>query len=161
MRGHRAMPMLLLALLAIATTTTPARSQTCTTSATTLAFGVYNGTSGAATDSVGTVSVQCQALVALSIPYTVGLSAGSSGTFANRRLRNGTNGLDYQIYSNVGRSQVWGDGTGGAPAVNGSILLTVGNLSLLSTLSAYGRIAGRQNVPGGVYTDTIQVILIY
>lgn len=151
----------LLAVLATFLASASARAQTCTASTSGLAFGTYSGPSGAASDTAGSVSVRCQGTIAIAIPFTVGLTAGSGGSIAARTLVSVANRLNYQIYTNAARTQVWGDGTGGTTQVSGSIVLTLGNLSLLNTISVYGRIAARQNVPAGSYTDAVQVVVTY
>ena len=77
--------------------------------------------------------------------YNITISAGSSGNTAQRTMRNGPAVLNYNIYSDVGRSVVW-PATGGVPGIGsgGAQLVTV-----------YGRVAASQTSAPGVYSDTL------
>src|SRR6185437_6963810 len=84
--------------------------QTCDVSAVGVNFGVYNPLSVTATTATGTVSLSCT--LGLFSSWTVGLSAGSSGSFAQRVL-GGAGSLAYNWYTSAAYSSVWGDGSGG------------------------------------------------
>lgn len=134
-------------------------AQSCSVSATAGSFGPYDPQAVAPTDTTATVTVACQGVVVLLLPYTVTLSAGSSGTVTARSLISGSYALNYQVFSNVGRTTVWGDGTGGANGVAGSILLGV--LTVTQTQTAYARIAASQRVAPGSYQDMLLLTIIY
>jgi spore coat protein U-like protein len=72
---------------------------------------------------------------------------------------NGGNSMQYNLYTNAARTQVWGDGTGGTAKVSDSQLVVVGTSQYSYT--AYGRIPALQNLGPGTYTDTITVTLNY
>jgi spore coat protein U-like protein len=120
----------------------------CNVSAIGVAFGSYNVFSSTATDITGSVSVTCNRTT----PYTIALSTGS-GTYSSRSLKNGTNVLSYNLFVDVTRLTIWGDGSGGTQTVSGS--------STNATFTVYGRIAARQNVKVGAYTDSITVTVTY
>lgn len=124
---------------------------TCIVAATPLAFGNYDA-SGADTDATNTVTVTCTS----GTSYDVGLDAGggSGATVATRKMTSGANTLDYTLYSDAGRTTVWGD-TVGTDTVNA----TAGVLPTAHTV--YGRIPSGQYVPTGLYTDTINVTVTY
>jgi spore coat protein U-like protein len=115
-------------------------------------FGAYNALTPTPVDSTGSVTLQCA-------PSTknirVDLSAGSSGTYAGRTLRNGANTMLYNLYRDATLTSVWGDGTGGTS------FLFIGNWSggphTPQTHVIYGRIPALQDVAAGSYTDTIVV----
>jgi spore coat protein U-like protein len=136
----------------------PSSLCSCTVTATGVSFGAYNPLSTAARDSTGSVRVRCTLLVALPGSFTVDLNAGASGTYANRTLRSGASSLNYNLFTDLARTQIWGNGAGGSVRVthNFSNLLVVDR-----TFTAYGRIAARQNVRAGSYSDTITVTVTY
>jgi spore coat protein U-like protein len=147
-------------LLACSSSQAYALLQSCSVSATALSFGTYDPSSGTARDSTGTVTVTCTALIlGLSASWDILLSTGSSGSFTPRRLFSGGNSLQYNLYISAGRTQVWGDTTGGTAKVSDSQSVLVGTNQYSYT--AYGRIPALQNLAPGTYTDTITVTLNY
>ncbi|KRC81574.1 spore coat U domain-containing protein [Sphingomonas sp. Root241] len=130
----------------------------CTVTASGVSFGNYNVVNASPTDSTGTVRVQCTLLVALAGSFTVDLSTGSSGTYAQRTLRNGPSVLDYNLYTDVARTQIWGNGSGGSFRITRNFTAL---LSVDQTMTVYGRIRAGQNVPAGSYSDTIIVTVTY
>jgi spore coat protein U-like protein len=138
--------------LALCIWATPAAAQ-CSASANGVAFGSYNALSGLAVNSVGNVSVSCL----LSLGYNISLSSGGAGSFSPRRLNNGGNTLNYNLYTGPTYLTVWGDGSGGTATVSGSI----GFLLIPVNHVVYGRIPAGQNAAAGSYTDTISVTVTY
>jgi spore coat protein U-like protein len=137
----------------------PAAGQAaCTVSALGLAFGVYNPLSATPTDSSGAVTLSCSAASG-SGGYTIALTPGGGGSYPGRRMSGGASILPYQLYSDAAHSHIWGDGTGGSSAVAGTdnIPLTGGT----SVHQVYGRIAARQVVSPGTYSDIIVVTVTY
>ena len=102
--------------------------------------------------------MRCTLLVALAGSFTVDLSTGSSGTYAQRTLRNGPSVLEYNLYTDVARTQILGDGSGGSSRITRSFTAL---LSVDQTITVYGRIRSGQNVPAGSYSDTIIVTVTY
>lgn len=126
----------------------------CTISATAVNFGTYNVFAASPLNAVGTITYRCGAP---DRNVSITLSTGGSGSYAARQLRpaSGTDRLDYNLYRNAARTQIWGDGTGGTsyffianPPNNQNINLTV-----------YGRIPASQDVTVGNYTDTVIVTI--
>ena len=130
----------------------------CSVSATGVAFGVYDATAAAPDDAAGAISVTCTPLSGVA-GYTISLSAGSSGSYAARRMTSGGSTLSYQLYTDAARTQIWGNGSG-ASAI-------VGSLSLLAILGGsashqiYGRIPAHLAANPGSYSDTITVTVTY
>lgn len=122
---------------------------TCTTSATTVAFGSFNPF-GSAVTSTGTISVTCSG-GSINSPYTIALSKGS-GTFA-QRLMNSI--LKYNLYTTSSYTTIWGDGTGGSATVSGTNGHTTNNYTV------YGQIPAPQGVAPNNYSDTITVTVTY
>ena len=53
--------------------------------------------------------------------YTIALNAGvQGGTVALRRMAAGGGTLNYNMYSDPGRTTIWGDGTAGTSPLPGS-----------------------------------------
>ena len=120
----------------------------CTISGATLGFGEYNPTY--ATDTTVTVPLnfQCSA----GTPITIDLNNGGHPAAGMRGMANGTNILQYQIYSNPGLTTVWGTGSGsnyGMTATGGS-----------DHLDMSGKIPALQTgVIVGTYQDTVTATL--
>lgn len=126
----------------------------CNVSATNVAFGTYNPFSGTALDSTGTVTVDCDLLTLT--PYTVSLSTGGSGTYTPRTMDSGGNKLQYNLYTDLTRTTIWGNGSGGTGTVSGSALL-----GTPQNHTVYGRIPASQNPVVGSYTDAITVTVTF
>ena len=119
-----------------------------------LAFGVY--TPGAQTDATTTFTATCTTGTPYSLKLDVG--TGSGATFATRRMTDTVGGvatLDYGLYSDAGRSTVWGDGTGGSSTVDSN------GTGVLQTFTVYGRIPSSAAATIGTYVDTITVTATY
>ena len=133
----------------------------CTAATTALVFGAHNPLGGA-TDSTGSVRVTCGGVAGLLIPFRIDLGRGSAGGYAPRRLASGANTLAYNLYSDAGRTSVWGDGTGGSVAVEGSVLLDLLGWAPAQSHVVYGRIGtGQTGTVPGSYADTVSVTVTY
>jgi spore coat protein U-like protein len=123
--------------------------QQCTISApTTLAFGDYDPVSVNAAvplDASTTISVAC---TRGSSGVWVGLGLGANASGTTRRMAAGTERLNYEVFSDAGRSTVWGNTSGTGvnyvPTSRAPFALTV-----------YGRVAAGQDAAVGDYTDTV------
>ncbi|WP_321489975.1 spore coat U domain-containing protein [uncultured Hyphomonas sp.] len=133
----------------------------CSVSADPLDFDIYNPLGGSHADAVGNVSVTCGALVlGANISYEVVLGAGGNGTGFNRAMSNGSDLLDYNLYTDSSRALIWGDGTGGTDTVMHAYLLSL-VFSTTDDFPIYGRIPSGQNVETGSYGDTIVATVIF
>jgi spore coat protein U-like protein len=129
-----------------------ARAQnTCTftTGPTPLQFAPYNPAAATPNDSTATFVFECNRA---NIRPTVQLSAGA-GTFAQRQMTMGGEALLYNLYSNAGRTTIWGDGTPPSSALT--------NTRRRTTYTIYGRIPVAQWTSPGDFTDTITITLLY
>lgn len=135
-----------------AVTTTISGVCVVSTASTGLSFGTYDPTSNSDTLGLTTFKVQCSS----GLPYTVGLSAGASGSDTARTMSNGgATALNYHLYSNSGRTTNWGASTG-ALAGTGAGLVTE------NTITVYGKIPKNQYDPSvGAYTDSITATVTY
>jgi spore coat protein U-like protein len=123
--------------------------------ATALSFGVYDPGSASSIKSTGTVTVEC--LVGVLPSFTIALSAGNSGSYAVRQMSNGSDRLNYNLYTDSNHTVVWGDGTGATSTDS-----FAGLISLLSTnFTVYGRVPHAQYPAPGTFTDTITVTVTY
>lgn len=127
----------------------------CTVSTVTVMnFGAYDPFSSTPRDSTAQVTVGCLSLLSTQT-ISIQLSKGSSNTYAARTMQQGGYALQYNIYLDSNRTVIFGDGTGGS-SVDGPYapsILVLGSY----TLTLYGRIFARQNVPAGIYNDTLTV----
>ena len=139
-----------------------AANEDCTVNASGVAFGTYDPGSATPLDGQGTVQVDCRGNA---IVVNITLGPGGSGSYAARRMTNGTDNLFYNLYLDTNRTVVFGNGTGGSSA--GPCTTGIGNSSTGCTSSnpngsdrravraIYGRVNASQNVGVGTYTDTI------
>lgn len=116
----------------------------CVMTAGSVAFGAYDPlVTNASTDldQTGSVSVACvKGTVA-----NVGLGNGANYS-GGRRMTNGSDFLNYNLYTTAGRSTVW-DTTNRVGYTAASKAST--------SLMIYGRVPSNQDVAAGSYTDTV------
>ena len=120
----------------------------CTISTAALAFGSYDPVAGNAAsnlDGTGRVTVACTK----GATATIGLGNGSNASGSARRMSDGgSNYLNYELYSDSGRSTVWNSGSG--------VLSPMAAPSKVARdFTVYGRISSNQDVPAGTYGDTV------
>jgi spore coat protein U-like protein len=138
----------------------------CTVAVSGVAFGTYDPLLATADDSTGSVTVTCTYIPpgsATNASYTVTLSPGSSGAFSSRQMAAGALRLGYNLFSDPGRSQVWGNASGGTTIISGTLKVGpgVGNGTRTQTHVVYGRVPALQNADPGNYSDSIQVTLTF
>jgi spore coat protein U-like protein len=140
----------------------PARAgQTCTVSGNDLAFGLYDPQAGGALESTGSVDVTCTSVGDKRVTYDIHLDTGQSGSFNTRALTNGISQLNYNLYTNAPRSQIWGDGSAGTKVVSARFNLTPVGSTQTDSYTVYGRVFAGQNVSTGSYLDTITVTVFF
>lgn len=136
----------------------PRTSCVCEVSATGVNFGNYNPLAAGHADSVGSVTVNCEKNGPGALSFTVNLSPGGSASYATRRMAGGGGSqLDYNLYRDAARSQIWGDGTGGS--TNATFSDSTKNIQ--QTFSVYGRAFSGQTPTAGAYADIIVVTVVY
>jgi spore coat protein U domain-containing protein, fimbrial subunit CupE1/2/3/6 len=120
-------------------------------SASTLNFGTQ-GVLAANVDQTSTIQVTCTNTT----PYNIGLNAGTGtgATVATRKLTSGANTVNYTLYSNSGRTTVWGN-TVSTDTVAGT------GTGAAQNYTVYGRIPAQTTPAPGSYTDTITVTVTY
>lgn len=122
---------------------------TCTVAALPLAFGNY---ASIALPATTTLTVSCS----LNTTYTVGLDAGTgnSASTALRKMTNGANTLNYQLFKDAARTQNFGN-TAGTDTVSGT-----GN-GLAQVITVYGQVVASQFPAVGLYSDLVTATLTY
>lgn len=121
-------------------------------SATNLEFGTYDPTSASDNTTTSTISVACTTGTVPSIAFSAGTTTGASTT--QRLLANGSNTMNYNIYTSNAYSQV----------LDATHTLSVTGTGLGSSVSAtaYGKIPKNQlDVVTGSYSDSITVTVTY
>ena len=104
-------------------------------------------------DAQSTITATCST----GAGYTIALSAGTTpgATVALRRMEAGALTVNYLLFSDAGRSNLWGDGTLGTTTLAGS-----GN-GAAQVIPVYGRIPSGQAPGTGVYSDTVTVTITF
>lgn len=121
----------------------------CTITGGALAFGTYDPLVTNATDAKdgsGTFTVACTKGAA---GVTIDLGQGQNYA-GGRRMIAGSEAVSYQLYSDSGRTMVWGSTSGGS-----ALAVSAPTSKAPVTYTVYGRITGGQDVAAGSYTDTV------
>jgi len=142
--GSRLFPLALACIAGAA----PARAETCDISPQSVSFGAYDPTEPGDLEGVGTIAINCDTEVTV----TVSLGTGA-GTYDARTLTGGSGQLSYNLFTTSQRLFVWGDGSGGSDSVTATLTSR--------ELNVYGTIPARQNVSAGAYADTIVVTITF
>jgi spore coat protein U-like protein len=137
---------LALALLALVLAGGGVGARACAVAVQDLAFGVYDPLATFANESTGRIDIECDAMSEAS--YRILISAGS-GSFADRTLRSADGELHYNLYTDMLRTRIWGDGNGFTDVVAGS--------AARASYPVYGRLPARQNVSVGSYRDLLYI----
>lgn len=145
------------ALLALAP---HAQAASCQVSASDLPFGKYPSGSPADVESSATITVQncVDDGSGAAVSYSIEISPGIGGSFADRAMAGPGGLLHYNLYVDAARTLVWGDGTGGSLVVADAFVLP---LATSASHIAYGRIPARQSVTSGFYADTLTITISY
>ena len=127
---------------------------TCSVSATALNFGASIPTPvNSNIDATSTITATCSNAVPFSIALNAGQGAGA--TMASRKMSSGPNTVNYTMYTDAGRTTVWGDGT------TGSAINALTGTGAAQAISVFGRIPTGQSPAIGTYSDTILVTLTF
>lgn len=115
-----------------------------------LQFGTINPLHANTSDSATSLSVTCEPAAS----YTIALGEGAGG-YADRRMQSAAHTLAYNLYTEPGRSFVWGDGTGGTLTVSGS------DDGSTATHTIYARVPAQPQAAPGAYADSIVVTVSF
>ena len=121
----------------------------CSLTSTSIAFGSYDIFSPSPLDSLGQIIFRCGNN---DHNVSISLDKGGAASFSSRRMLNGSNSLNYNLYMDAARTVIWGDGTSGTqnlfvpnPQPNNQDII----------VPIYGRIPSGQGAPVGAYTNTL------
>jgi spore coat protein U-like protein len=127
----------------------------CTVSTLPVAFGNVDVTSGQAVQGTGSISVTCTNGSAWIAKADAG--TGSGADLTSRKMASGANLLNYSLFADSARTQLWGDGVEGATTT-----IDDTGTGTAQTKTIYGLIpAGQTGVQAGDYADTVQVTVTY
>ena len=146
-------PLLIAAMvtMCLLATSTADAAPSCTISTTSVNFGSYNVFTGSATDSTGTITLDCNGGAH---DIIVTLSKGASASFNPRTMLKGSEALSYNLYRDAARTTIWGDGSGGT-----STYTSANPPNTPFNLTVYGRVPAGQDVSAGVYSDTVSAVI--
>jgi spore coat protein U-like protein len=133
---------------------------TCQINGGAIGFGSYNVLSLMPLDSVGSITVTCTRVLgqaSANVSVSIGPSQNTGGTTTRRMMQQGgTDLLDYNLFSDPGRTVVWG--TGNAAAVQ-QVTVPASRGGVQRVFQIYGRIPPGQNVSVGTYGDTLSITI--
>jgi spore coat protein U-like protein len=123
----------------------------CSVGATSLTFP----SSGVITPAIAATAT-ITAFCSLDTPYTISLSAGlgAGATTLYRKMTGPGGTIDYQLFRDPFRTQIWGD-TVGVNTLSGT------GSGGLQTVTVYGATPTQPSPPPGLYRDTVIVTMTY
>jgi spore coat protein U-like protein len=120
-------------------------------------FGIYRPLTTAHVDVIGQFEVRCQAQPG---SFSVIIGPGNSGNQLARVLSAvGGLSLDYNLYRDAARTQLWGDGT--PPTFVFSGVRTNRGRPSSYNYPVYGRIFANQAPDPGQYSDNLLVTVLF
>lgn len=127
----------------------------CTITTAAVAFGAYDPVGvNAAADLLasGTVTVACTK----GTPATIDLGNGGNLAAGSRRMASATDFMNYALYQDAARTQVWGTGLAGGTtmAYNAATRAAV-------AVTVYGTVPQAQDVTVGNYADVVVATINY
>ena len=129
----------------------------CTITLNPLPFGMYTPAGTVHLDAVSDITVRC---VAQPGSYSVSIGPGFSGNQLLRSmLAGGADILNYNLFRDPARTQIWGDGTPPSFVVIGS-RSGVGRPTV-NVHSLYGRVFSGQTPNPGNYADNLLVTVLF
>ena len=129
----------------------------CSITLTPMSFGMYTPGMTAPLDAVSNITVRC---VAQPGTYAVSIGPGLSGNQLMRTLSaGGGNFLNYNLYRDPARTQIWGDGTPPTFIVTGA-RTSVGRPTI-NLHPLYGRVFSGQTPNPGTYADNLLVTVLF
>lgn len=137
-----------------------AHAQSCTFGFTDVDFGSIDVTTGGAADTTGTFTASCTGTPGDTVRICPHVGEGSGGAGSNastRSMLKASDTLTYNLFSNAGRTQIWGSDLGGWAGVSPpqiDIVLSGGGAGSANA-TMYGRVAGSQGTAAvGQYTSS-------
>jgi len=158
-----------------------ARGQECVITTIPVKFGSFDTLSPAPRDTIGEITVSCTGVLSYSV--LIGPGSNSGGTFFPRKMAQNGHTLNYNIYIDPARTQVWGDGIGttfvqavtapvftpdplqsgasGGKKGSAKRKLNLASGARKDTFNVYGRIPAGQVIPAGQYTDNLTITVFF
>ena len=139
---------------------------TCSVAATGVNFVAYDISLTAPNDSTGNVTVTCTYVPpggATGVNVLAQLSTGMSGSYLPRQMASGPVRLNYNLFLDVARNTIWGNGLSGTSVATAGFTVGpgVGNGTRNASFPVYGRLPAQQTVAMGSYSDTIVVTVTF
>ncbi len=122
----------------------------CIVSGGALNFGIVSSLNNRI-DASTNISLICSNTLPYSIALDNGLNSASSTT---RKMKSGSNTVDYSLFRDAGRTRNWG-ATIGVDTLGG-----VGT-AVTTSIPIYGRVPAQSTPPAATYTDTVQITVTY
>lgn len=142
---------LLITLLLLAPWPAAAQTALCRIQVRSLDFGIYRSLDTAPHTVIGDVNVICPPAGGRALRVSV--STGSSGQYTQRTMLSGTSVLRYNLYADPARRIVLGDGTAGSIVFPAPLSRALGR----ARWPMFGAIDPGQQVPAGLYTDSLLI----
>jgi len=134
-----------------------ANAITCRVRVSTIPFGMYMPMTPTPVDIMGRIQVRCQAQPGT---FSVTIGPGTSGSQLARTLSaGGADVLNYNLYRDPARTQLWGDGTPPTFVVTG--VRTSRGRPTFYNYPIYGRIYASQSPNPGAYMDITVVTVLF
>jgi spore coat protein U-like protein len=129
----------------------------CTVSTAPADFGSYNVLLPAANDIVTSITVNCNETPPPLVTISIGPSPNSGGFDPRQmKLSGGSEFIDYNLYTDSGRTQIWGDGSGSTFTLSDTV-----QKKKPWEATIYGRIPPEQDVSIGTYNETLTVTIVW
>jgi spore coat protein U-like protein len=131
----------------------------CDVSTTPISFGNYDVFSSSPLDTTGTITIECNIKdnEKKPMPVRVAIGDGGANSFFPRQMRRSGGGvpMNYNLYLDPSRSNIWGDGNNNTSVFTGNIFRNDTRI-----LTIYGRVPARQNLMAGTYSDSPVVVTV-
>ena len=153
-----------LVVLFLSFTPSPVLAYSCSITATIVAFGNVDVSTGAAVDSTATLTLNCTGAPSNKwVRNCVSIDGGSAWD-ATSRLMNGPSSpqLRFQLYSDAARTTAWGSWPASlyGGGFTWDVFSTAANLT--ATTTVYGRVPGsQQSIPSGSYSSNLTLFFTY
>ena len=120
-----------------------------------LAFGSVDVLAGVVVDTTSTITATCSGGGGTGQRLCISIDAGSAGDATSRQLVSGGNTIRFDIYSNSGRTQLWGSWQTGYDTAGVTVDVPQNSTT---PITVYGRLFGsQQTVVTGSYSSTFTV----
>ncbi len=129
----------------------------CTVSTAPADFGSYNVLLAGATDTQSSITVDCNETPPANVTISIGPSPNSGGFDPRQmKLSGGGEFINYNLYTDSGRTKIWGDGSGSTFTVTKKVFKRGPWIA-----TVYGRIPPGQDVSIGSYSETLTVTIVW